>query len=603
MSPAESNWFQQILEKLSIQQAEIFLIHGDTSGYPEVPGEGLVEYLRRMTLAPAHDRAVAEAGASWDSLGVRQQMTAAQAAQAAAAAQAVKIAEIQTIIELSPSRGIIASPADLAEFEKLSPPPDNPFAVQDLASSFRRVDTYFQAAAINPDAPSLCVILHDADLVFDGGGPLVEPERTLISYIHHWSATPLVARSGMPHRVYLVSPAAVGIRQAVLQGRVAQIKVPLPTIETRAAFIEQVIDLANRSGEVKLDEGMSAHDLARVTGALNLTQIEDVIYQAAAAGGVVTHALAQSRKDELVAVAYNGVLEIEYPTRGFETIFGCDLLKGYFRDYAYPLLAVGSLSTPKGCLLVGPPGTGKTCFARALAAEVALPLVIIRMDRLKSKWVGESNKNVARLCEGILALSPCVVMADEIDKIMPESDDNTGVSQEILGQLQTFLSDVPRGTAFFIGTSNWPARIPRALLRPGRFESTIPLLPAHLDGARGALLQSLASGSEYQVEDGIDYEAIAAKAGDYAGADLEKLLLEADFERQQKRAEKISQEHLMAAIDYVVPTVRMAKEMVDQALAFTTSPRFVPASMRPQVGRPVEKDDAPMPRRSVKKLT
>jgi ATP-dependent 26S proteasome regulatory subunit len=790
MSPAESNWFAQILAHLSIQQAETFVIHGDIAGYPEVPGEGLIEYLRRMTLAPARDRAMKSSGDQWDSLGKRPGMSPAQAELAASEFQADLVAASQIIVALSPSRGLIADRADLVAFEKLSPPPDNPFAVQDLAACFRRVDRYFQASAVTEGAPSLCAILHDADLVFDGGGPLVEPERTLISYIHHWSASPLLAHSGMPHRIYLVSPSAVGMRPAILQGRVSQVKVPLPTTETRTDFIAQVLDLANRSGAVKLAEGMDARALARITGALNLTQIEDVIYQAAAADGVVTNDLAQARKDELVAATYGGVLEIEYPTDGFETIFGCELLKGYFRDYAYPLLSVGSTSTPKGALLVGPPGcldadtpiydpvdqstktvkdrwmaespfhvysldkhsrrvvispadppwqykpaelfkvttklgrsltvtgghrlwtgrgyqmicdaaeqlraygpiplpsieapspfeysggarhstqtapgfpddrqhdlhfddgqpqpcppcegwlvdhivniesvgvnnyydfhvpghenywacgfihhnTGKTCFAKALAAEVGLPLVIIRMDRLKNKFVGESNKNVARLCEGILALAPCVVLADELDKIMPESDDSTGVSQEILGQLQTFLSDVPRGTAFFLATTNYPARVPRALLRPGRFESTIPVLPQHLDGYRGQLLKALGSRSEYRVADGIDYEAIVKSAGDYAGADLEKLVLEADFERQQCGAEAITQEHFMAALGYVVPTVRMAGEMVEQALAYTSSPRFVPESLRPQVGRSAtatEDGAAPAPRRQIRKI-
>jgi hypothetical protein len=605
MSPAESNWFAQILAHLSIQQAECFVVHGDIAGYPEVPGEGLIEYLRRMTLAPARDQAMESSGDQWDSLGKRSGMSPAQAKLAASEFQADLVAATQIIVELSPSRGLIADRADLVAFEKLSPPPDNPFAVQDLAACFRRVDRYFQASATTEDAPSLCAILHDADLVFDGGGPLVEPERTLISYIHHWTSSPLLTSSGMPHRIYLVSPSAVGMRPAVLQGRVSQVRVPLPTTETRTDFIVQVLDLANRSGAVRLTEGMEARDLARITGALNLTQIEDVIYQAAAADGIVTNDLAQARKDELVAATYGGVLEIEYPTDGFSTIYGCDLLKGYFRDYAYPLLAKGSPACPKGALLVGPPGTGKTCFARALAAEVQLPLVIIRMDKLKDKFVGESNKRVARLCEGILALAPCVVLADELDKIMPESDDSTGVSQEILGQLQTFLSDVPRGTAFFLATTNYPARVPRALLRPGRFESTIPVLPQHLDGYRGQLLQALGSRSEYRVADGIDYEAVVKDAGDYAGADLEKLVLEADFERQQCGAEVITQEHFVAALGYVVPTVRMAGEMVEQALAYTSSPRFVPESLRPQVGRPAvaaEDGAAPAPRRQIRKI-
>lgn len=569
-------WYREVIDILSIQQAEVFLLHGDIYGYPEYPGEHLVDYLRRMAFAPVR-RQIEEAlpkGQQWADVAEEDQIR--------------QLAEKHLFVSFLPATGLdFGNAVQQDAFNRFSPPPEsNPFAQASggILDSFARLDVYFQ----NPEALPMTLVVQGGDLLFDGSGPLVEPERTLISYIRRWASSPLLAQ-GEPHRIFLVVPYEQGIRPALLQGRIASIKMPLPDEALRQRFIDEVLD-GNDDPERKkltLEPGLSRQQLAHLTGALNLVHVEDIIYRAELEGGEITRKIAQARKDALVSQAYAGVIEIQYPETGFDDIVGYQELKAYMTRYVYPKLTATDKRCPKGCILSGPPGTGKTEFAKALANALKLPLVIVRTDKIKDKFVGETNKNMARLCEGIVTLSPAIVLIDEIDKLLPTGDDNTGVAQEMLGQLQTFMSDIPRGKAFFIGTTNYPKVIPRALLRPGRFEQVIPLLPQHLDGLRGQVLERIAQRLGVGLEENLsqdNLDELGARAMDYTGADIEKLLIEADREATENNRNQINSADLSQALSYVVPTLKSTESMVEEALAFCSNRRFVPESMQDRVG-------------------
>jgi SpoVK/Ycf46/Vps4 family AAA+-type ATPase len=192
---------------------------------------------------------------------------------------------------------------------------------------------------------------------------------------------------------------------------------------------------------------------------------------------------------------------------------------------------------------------------------------------------------MAKLCEGILAMAPCIVFVDEIDKIMPSGDDSTGVSDEILGQFQTFVSDIPRGMGFFVGTTNYPRRIPRALLRPGRFEEVIPMLPQHLDGLRHEALPIIAKSMGQIISKGVDWVKIATKCIDYTGADLGNLLIKANKISVMAGKESIHQKHLEEAVQNIVPTVAETQLMMDEALRFCSDKSYVPTGLQGRVGK------------------
>ena len=566
-------WWREICEDLSIQQAEIFVLHGDVSGYPQYPGESLPTFLQRATMSPSVKRAKDNPGSD-------------------------ALAE-QIFLEVSPATGLGGEEAHVERFNQIVPAAnDNPFAAAaggSITDDFGRLSQYF-AISKEKEAPALGLVIHDADLLFDSNAPMVEPERTLTSYIRKWASRPLITSARRAHRIFLIAPTQDSVRSTLMQGRVEPIKLPMPTEAERGKFVDKVLDQQKEIGfEVDLD----APTLARITGALNLLQVEDVMYQSLLTEDLkITRAMAQERKDKLVQKTYGGVLEISYPTVDFDVLVGYDELKRYFTDYVTPKLRSADQRCPKGCVLTGPPGTGKTVFAGGLAAKMRMPLVIFRGDLVKDKFVGESNKKMQQLLEGIVALAPCVVMLDEIDKVLPTGDDNTGVSQEILGALQTFMSDVERGKIFFIATTNFPSRIPRALLRPGRFEQVIPLLPKHLDGERDRVINRVAEKLAIKHNISIDQmSTLGDDAEGYTGADVEKLLIEADREATEAERDHITFDDVKRSLDYVVPTLKTTQPMVDEALEYCSNRRYVPQEQRDKVGETTLVDAEPAQKR------
>lgn len=538
-------------------------------GYPMYPGQNLPAFLKAATLSPIQKKAEIEAGPNPEEI-LRY------------------TAERMIWGVLSPATGLIMDEHHMEQFDKYSPLPKtaNPFAAQggSILDYFKRIHTYMRCNS--PDMPALSLCIMDADLLFDSDAPMAELEKTLLSFIRQWASRPLITIDHRAHRIFLISPSRAGIRSALMQGRISSVKIPLPNEENRKSFIERVFKQLANEDPIAIEEGLDIPLLARITGALNLIQIEDVIYQAQRKAGLLTRALVQERKDELINTTYGQVIEIEYPTLGFDSIVGYEELKRYFKLYVYPLLATGDPGCPKGCILAGSPGSGKSMLPKTLAAELKLPLVTIRSDKIKSKYVGESNKNMAKLQEGIVALAPCIVLFDELDKGVGATDDNTGVSQEILASLQTFMSEIVRGTAFFVGTTNYPSRIPRALLRPGRFEEVIPMLPQHLDGLRGEALQViLKTQIQKPHEAGIDWDAIGDLAKDYTGADLGKLLISAHRIAVMDGRREIAFKDLKAAVGNMIPTLSETKEMVEEAIRFCSDKSNIPASMQKGVQR------------------
>ena len=567
-------WFNAVRRIISIGQAEIFVLHGDVDGYPQEPQESVSDFLRTIVLNNARK-------------GIE-----AQGLAVTASTDPTMLAESGLFTIVSPASGLdLESEPQTAVFNRYAPDPnggDNPFAQAPsggaVLESFERLNVYFR----NGEAPPITVVIRDADLLFGADGPIVEPERTLLSFLRLWAARPLLNASGAPHMIFLLSSALNAIRPELLSGgRIEPVNIPLPSTDERTAFIGKVLALLESESGAPIDfRDFSADELARTSGALNLLQIEDILYQAEIEDGALSADIVQKRKDDLVKRQYAGIIQIEYPDFNFDQLVGYQQLKNYMLNFVAVEMRAGKEICPKGCLLTGPPGTGKTQFARALASSLRLPLVLVQMDKIKSKYVGESNKNMARLTEAIAALSPAIVLLDELDKIMPASDDSSGVSQEILGQLQTFLSDFPRGKAFFIGTTNFPKKVPPAMLRPGRLEQVIPLLPAHLDGNRAQAYPVIAARLNAPLSQSIDWDSIADKSADYTGADIELVIGESYREMVESGAQAIDQNHIELAIANIIPTVNNARAMLEQAIKSCTNGRYLPESAQAVASAP-----------------
>ncbi len=184
------------------------------------------------------------------------------------------------------------------------------------------------------------------------------------------------------------------------------------------------------------------------------------------------------------------------------------------------------ISPPKGVLLYGPPGCGKTLLAKAVANETNAAFYAINGPEIMSKYYGESERQLREIFEEAEKNAPAVIFIDEIDAIAPKRDEVSGeVERRVVAQLLTLMDGLKgRGDVIVIGATNRPDALDPALRRPGRFDREIEIGVPDKE-ARKEILQIHTRGMP--LEKDVDLDKIAELTHGYTGADLEMLCKEA----------------------------------------------------------------------------
>lgn len=250
--------------------------------------------------------------------------------------------------------------------------------------------------------------------------------------------------------------------------------------------------------------------------------------------------------------------------RGLDGIGGLDLLKSWLmvRRQAFSQAARDfGLPAPKGMLLVGPPGTGKSLTAKAVAAAWGVPLLRLDLGALKSKYVGDSEGNIRKALGLAEAVAPSILWIDEIEKALagatgPQGDG--GVSSDALGAILSWMQE-HTASVFVIATANDVAALPPELLRKGRFDELFFVdLPTAAD--REAILRSCTGRVALGA---VDFAAVAAATRDFTGAELvDGVVPDALFAAFNDGARPLTTEDLLTAARAVVPLARQAGEKI-----------------------------------------
>jgi transitional endoplasmic reticulum ATPase len=221
---------------------------------------------------------------------------------------------------------------------------------------------------------------------------------------------------------------------------------------------------------------------------------------------------------------------IEKSTSTFASLGGLDEVKrlldgviehSHMRDEIYEQVG---LAPPRGILLTGPSGTGKTAMARALSGEKQIPLIAIDGPQLYSKWLGESERALREVFKKARRAAPCILFFDTIDAIAPRfgaDQFGTDIYQRILSQLLREIDNLRdvKGVILLAAT-NRPERIEPALLRSGRFDYILALTKP--DATDRAAIMRLCCRRVPLASD-IDFDDFAVRTEGFTGADIESL--------------------------------------------------------------------------------
>jgi AAA+ superfamily predicted ATPase len=287
--------------------------------------------------------------------------------------------------------------------------------------------------------------------------------------------------------------------------------------------------------------------------------------------------LAEVLEEKRQAIAKSELLEYCPSEASPADIGGLEALKHWLeqRHMAFSEEAMRyGLPLPRGVLLVGPQGTGKSLTAKAIAHSWSMPLLRLDVGRLFAGLVGASEARTRDMIQRAEAMAPCVLWIDEIDKgFGGDSRSDGGTSQRVLGTVLTWMAE-KTSAVFVVATANGVDKLPGELLRKGRFDEIFLLDLPSADERRSIIDLQL---RRRRPKHSITLEVLVDRTAGFSGAELEQTVIEAmhlAFAEQREFGEA----DLIAAASQVVPLSRTAREQLEALQAWASGGRARPAS-------------------------
>jgi len=260
----------------------------------------------------------------------------------------------------------------------------------------------------------------------------------------------------------------------------------------------------------------------------------------------------------------SGMREVlmEIPDVKWNDIGGLDEVKQHLKESVeWPLKYPTSFNRigirpPKGVLLYGPPGCGKTLLAKAVANESGANFIYIKASELLSMWVGESERHIRDVFRRAKQVAPSIIFFDEIDSLAPRRGTDLGsqATERVVSQMLAEMSGLEElNDVVVIAATNRPDIIDPALLRPGRFDRQI-LVPTPDRKARESILKLL---TEKMPLSDVNVEEFTDLTEGYSGADIDAICREAGLHALRKNIDndKVSKDDFKKALDEVKPSV------------------------------------------------
>ncbi|MEJ1097515.1 MULTISPECIES: AAA family ATPase [unclassified Pseudoxanthomonas] len=340
---------------------------------------------------------------------------------------------------------------------------------------------------------------------------------------------------------------------------------------------EEAEHYARENGGRRVEvDGEAVKQIVRNLQGLSLTDARRIARQLIFADGALnSNDLPQLAKLKFELLNRSGHLHYEYDSARFDDVAGARRLKRWIEQRRSVFVsgnAPPGLDPPKGVLLLGVQGCGKSMLAKATAAGFGVPLLRLDFGTLYDKYHGETEKNLRDALASAEQLAPCVLWIDEIEKGLATGGEDGGVSRRVLGYLLTWMAE-RKAPVFLVATANQVQELPAELLRKGRFDEIffvdLPSPDARVEILRVHLARRQLNPDDFALP------ALAAASAGFSGAELEQAIVAALYTAHAEQ-KPLDTDLLMQEIRQSRPLSVLMAEQVETLRAWAIE-RTVPA--------------------------
>jgi SpoVK/Ycf46/Vps4 family AAA+-type ATPase len=362
-----------------------------------------------------------------------------------------------------------------------------------------------------------------------------------------------------------------------LSGFSARFPLSLPNSQQLEAIIREEAghwSNGHNGNKVKTDRRTLNIILSQLRG-LTATDARRIIRRIINDDGVINHddleRITQARYQLLDS---SGALSCEFDTGDFATVGGLENLKRWIKLRRNAFLeADGQQDAPRGILLVGVQGGGKSLAARAIAGMWSVPLLRFDFGTLYNKFYGETERNLREALKAAEAMAPCILWIDEIEKAIASGENDGGTSRRVLGNLLTWMSE-RTAPVFIVATANVIEHLPPELIRKGRLDEIFFVdLP---DAPTRAEIFAIHLRRRDHKPIVFDIPALAGLTEGFSGAEIEQAIVAATY-LAREQGTGLNTDHIRTEIGQTRPLSRVMAEKVAQLRAWARD-RTVPAN-------------------------
>ena len=278
-------------------------------------------------------------------------------------------------------------------------------------------------------------------------------------------------------------------------------------------------------------------------------------------GAITASDLPQVMQAKYQLLSRDDLLSFEFETSSFNELAGMNNLKKWLHQrekFFHRLVDMPGMGSPKGILLLGVQGCGKSIAAKAVAGAWKVPLLRLDFGRLYNKFIGESESNIRQALKTAEVMSPCVLWIDELEKGISVNENDDGTSQRILGTLLTWMAE-NKQPVFIVATSNAIEQLPPELIRKGRLDE-IFFVDLPDQAVRENIFQIHADKRKLDKR-GLDMTKLAQMSEGFSGSEIEQIVVSSIY-TAHANSEPVTLQSMMAEIKATKPlSVVMAEKI------------------------------------------